>query len=155
MAQQDEITVYKLDAMGEEVWYYGARVLRREPHSIMLEAYFDRDEVNVGPVVFREGDRFVETFYSDRWYNVFAVYDGKDGERKGWYCNICRPAHIGAEALRCEDLALDIWVGTGGDVHLLDEDEFLALPLPLSHRHQAEAARDELLQLATTGTLPG
>ena len=65
-------------------WCAGAR----------LEAFFDRDDMELGYTVFKRGDRFVETYYDDRWYNVFAVYDRDDGGLMGWYCNICRPAVI-------------------------------------------------------------
>lgn len=112
----NKVTVYKLDHDGREVWQYPARVLARAPHHVRLEAFFNRDDTDLGYVVFKRGDRFIETFYDDRWYNVFAVYDRDDGELKGWYCNICRPAEITASAVRCDDLALDIWVTPEGRV---------------------------------------
>lgn len=149
------ITVYKLDYEGREVWHYAARVLARRETSIRLEAFFDRQDVDVGPVVFERGDRFVETFYSDRWYNVFAVY-GRDGEPfKGWYCNICRPAQIGEQAVHCEDLALDVWVDKGGDIKILDEEEFARLDIGAAAREKADHALQEVLQLAAKRQLPG
>lgn len=148
------ITVYKLDHQGREVWYYAARVLARRETSIRLEAFFDRQDVDVGPVVFEEGDRFVETFYSDRWYNVFAVY-GRDGEQfKGWYCNVCRPADIGEHVVRCEDLALDVWVDRRGEIMILDEEEFAALPLSVDERRACRTALANLLALARDAALP-
>lgn len=149
------VTVYKLDENGREVWHYAARVLARGDTWIRLEAFFDRPPVDLGPVVFDEGDRFIETFYSDRWYNVFAVYAGKDGPLKGWYCNVCRPAQITQDAVRCEDLALDVWVAAaGGQPVIMDEEEFEALSLSAKARRNSKAALLELIALATAGKLP-
>ena len=150
----DDIVVYKLDYLGREVWQYPARVLARDEHSIRLEAYFNRDDMDLGYAVFKRGDRFVETFYSDRWYNVFAVYDRDGGRLKGWYCNVCRPARIGATAVCCDDLALDVWVSPVGDVTVLDEEEFARLELSDGEREAAREALRELLERACLYQLP-
>ena len=150
----DDVVVYKLDHLGREVWHYPARVLARDDHSMRLEADFNRDDMDLGYAIFRRGDRFVETFYNDRWYNVFAVYD-RDGEGlKGWYCNVCRPAEISEAAVRCDDLALDMWVSPLGDVTVLDEEEFEALTLANGEREAARRALRELIDLAHNGRLP-
>mgnify|MGYP003620833452 CR=1 FL=1 len=149
-----DVVVYKLDHLGREVWRYPARVLARDEHHIRLEAFFNRDDMNLGYAVFKRGDRFVETFYADRWYNVFAVCDRDDGALKGWYCNVCRPAAISDAAVRCDDLALDVWVSPDGAATVLDEDEFAALPLADGEAAEAGAALRELLELARSGRLP-
>ncbi len=149
-----DFIVYKLDHTGREVWQYPARVLARGPNHIRLEAYFNRDDVDLGYTVFKRGDRFIETFYAERWYNVFAVHDRDDGGLKGWYCNVCRPAQISEAAVRCDDLALDVWVSPAGEVTLLDEDEFAALPLELDERRPALEALQSLLADAKSGRLP-
>ena len=106
------------------------------PRSVRLKRQlFNRDDLDLGFAFFKRGDRFVETFYSDRWYNVFAVYDRDDQGLKGWYCNICRPAKLGATAVRCEDLALDMWVSDRKyQIQVLDEDEFASLDLNREER---------------------
>ena len=40
----------------------------------------------------RRGDRFIETYYTDRWYNIFEIHAREDDRLKGWYCNIAKPA---------------------------------------------------------------
>lgn len=150
----ENIEVYKLDHLGREVWRYPARVLARDGRSVRLEASFNRDDMELGYATFKRGDRFIETFYSDRWYNIFAVYDRDDGALKGWYCNICRPATIADEAVGCDDLALDVWVSPDGAATVLDEDEFAALPLVDGERAAAQVALRELLGLAASGDLP-
>ncbi|MBP9503203.1 MAG: DUF402 domain-containing protein [Candidatus Promineofilum sp.] len=149
-----DILVYKLDSTGHEVWRYPARVLERGPNHVRLEAFFNRDDMELGYAVFKRGDRFIETFYSDRWYNIFAVYDRDDGMLKGWYCNICRPAEITETAVRCDDLALDLWVSPSGDELTLDEDEFNALALTEEERRRGTAAANEIRRMAVSGKLP-
>jgi hypothetical protein len=143
--------VYKLNEHGRAVWQYPAEVLERGPNFVRLEAFFNRDDADLGFATFKRGDRFVEYFYSDRWYNIFAVYDRDDGALKGWYCNICRPAVIGETAVHCEDLALDLWVTPSGQTTLLDEDEFAALDLPESERNAVQSALQTLQFLAQNG----
>lgn len=153
-AEPPSIIVYKLDHDGREVWQYPARVLERGPRFIRLEAFFNRDDMDLGYTVFKRGDRFVETFYDDRWYSIFAVYDRDDGALKGWYCNVSRPAEISESAVRCDDLALDVWIGPDGRERVLDEDEFSALPIPDNERAHALEAVEELLAMSRMGNLP-
>ena len=148
------ITVYKLDEHGRTVWQYPAVVLGRKPHCVRLEAFFNRDDLDLGYAVFKRGDRFIEHFYNDRWYNIFAVYDRDEGDFKGWYCNVCRPAELGKTAVRCEDLALDVWVTPEGAAMVLDVDEFLALPLSERERENGRDALQTLLHLAAHKRLP-
>lgn len=147
-------TVRKLDHNGREVWRYPAMALEHGPSHIRLEAFFNRDDMSLDYVVFKRGDRFIETFYSDRWYNVFAVYDRDDGGLKGWYCNVCRPAKIDESSVQCDDLALDVWVTPAGTFTVLDEDEFAVLEIPGDDRRQAKEALHHLLSEAKSGRLP-
>jgi hypothetical protein len=149
-----QLTVYKLDDKGVPVWSYPARELARRHHMVRLEAFFNRDDIDLGFATFARGDRFVEYFYSDRWYNIFAVYVGDSARLKGWYCNICRPATLGHQTITCEDLALDLWVTPDGQAIVLDEEEFAALALTAEERTQARAALADLLALSESGRLP-
>ena len=148
------LTVYKLDEHGREVWQYPAKVLAWDGQRIRLEAHFNRDDMDLGFATFARGDRFIEYFYTERWYNIFAIYSGENGRFKGWYCNICRPSEISETAVRCEDLALDLWITPNGDVTLLDEDEFAELDISDDERRQSRAAVAELEQMAENGRLP-
>ncbi len=149
-----EIVVYKLDEQGRVVWQYPAVVLLYKDHAIRLEAFFNREDLDLGFVLFKQGDRFVETFYNNRWYNVFAIYDRDNELLKGWYCNICRPAKISDTAVRCEDLALDVWVTPEGDLQVLDRDEFDTLPITVAERRQCLRAIQEIRRLAFDSVLP-
>lgn len=138
-----QVTVYKYNTAGRLVWQWPAEVLRRDEQSITLEATFNRDDLELGYTTFRRGDRFVETYYNDRWYNVFAIHT-PDGRLKGWYCNVSRPARIEETAVHFDDLALDVWIDPDGMVTILDEDEFSALDLGPAERRQAQAALQDL-----------
>ena len=142
------ITVHKLDAEGAEVFRYVGDIVHRTETSLVLEAIFDMEQREFHGLTFRSGDRFVETHYSDRWYNILAVHDFDTGLLKGWYCNITRPAKIENDSLSAEDLALDLVVLPNGSQYVIDEDEFEELNLNPSDRSGAMAALKELRQFA-------
>lgn len=123
------IKVQKKNPAGEVTYQYEGDLLRRDGNSIVIEALFDRKDMPFQDVVFRTGDRFVEYYYSDRWYNIFAVHDKDNGKVKGWYCNIGMPAVIEDGVVSYIDLALDLWVSADWKQTVLDEDEFGALGL--------------------------
>lgn len=148
------ITVVKLDHNGRHVLNYPGQVLACSHRSVVLEAYLSRGPFQTGPVTLKPGDRFVEHFYSDRWYNVFELYDRDDDRFKGWYCNVTRPAVIGVDSVAAEDLALDLLVRPDGESVVLDQDEFDALDLAFPERQLALAALQRLQHMAAAGELP-
>jgi protein associated with RNAse G/E len=141
-----DITVLKRNLDGEVAWQYQGGVLKREANCVILEAFFNREDMPFMNVVLKRGDRFVETFYTDRWYNTFEIYDREDGKFKGWYCNVGFPALLEKDTVSYIDLALDLWVARDGTQTVLDEDEFLALPIDVMTRTQAISALEELKQ---------
>lgn len=143
------ITIHKHNHLGQETLQYPARVLSRTGTAIIVEAIFQREQMELDYVTLTPGDRFVEHFYADRWYNVFAIYEAESGRLKGWYCNITRPAQIEDNAVSADDLALDFFVRPAGEEFILDEDEFAALPLTREERAQAQMALAELRMLAS------
>jgi len=147
------MTVRKLDHAGRLVTAYPGRVLRRMDTSIVLETAWERLPLDLGYVVLETGDRWVEFFYADRWYNAFRIH-AADGRLKGIYCNITRPAEITATTVSAEDLALDLWIDPQGRVMVLDEDEFAVLPITATERAEAQAARAALERMAAQGTGP-
>lgn len=148
------ITVIKCDHTGREVWRYSGRELALGPGWVQLEARFNRADVHTPYHTFRQGDRFVEWFFADRWYNIFAMHDVADDHLTGWYCNITRPARIAADTVCADDLALDIFVSPQGAITVLDEEEFAALPLDEATRQGALAALAELIACVQTRQPP-
>jgi predicted RNA-binding protein associated with RNAse of E/G family len=157
----EPVTVQKLKPSGEIAIEWSGHLLSRDAHSLVLEARFNRKTMPLGYVTMATGDRFVETYYTDRWYNVFAIYAGDSGEFKGWYCNISRPTQIVEPArpgeailVKTVDLALDYFRQPSGRDFVLDEDEFAELKLPPAEAAAARAALNELRALTGAGLGP-
>jgi predicted RNA-binding protein associated with RNAse of E/G family len=138
------IDVVKLDHEGKEKFRYSGTVLAQDESWILIEAFFAIINVPVGPISFNIGDRFVETYYNDRWYNIFEVYDGNTEVFKGYYCNIGMPALIRENEVSYRDLALDLVVLPDGRQVVLDEDEFEELNLDDATARKARLALEEL-----------
>lgn len=129
------VTVRKRNLRQEVVWAYEGVLRWQTEQAVCLEARFDRPDRPFLDITLRLGDRFVETFFSNRWYNVFEIYDVETGSLKGWYCNLARPMVWDEPgALSYVDLALDVWVSPLGRQQVLDEEEFAALPLAAPER---------------------
>ncbi|MDQ3006934.1 MAG: hypothetical protein M3R47_16320, partial [Chloroflexota bacterium] len=73
------IKVQKKNLGGEVTVEYEGQVLQRGGNSVTLEALFAREDMPFMDVIFKKGDRFVEYFYADRWYNIFTIQDRDDG----------------------------------------------------------------------------
>jgi len=151
---KSSVTVHKLNENGQEVWRYSGEVLERSDNSVTLQALFDHDDLDFHRLQIRRGDRFIETFYSDRWYNIFAIYDVDDNHHKGWYCNIARPARLEAEDVYADDLALDLIVTPEGESLVLDEDEFAALEISPEEHQRALETLAELKAMAANKSGP-
>ena len=136
--------ILKKNLADEVTWQYEGEELSRDKNSITIEALFNRDDMPFQEIVLKRNDRFVETFYSDKWYNIFAIYDRDDGSLKGWYCNITKPAIIEIDSVSYVDLALDLWVSANGKQTVLDEDEFEELKLGEALKENVYAGLREL-----------
>lgn len=141
---REKVIVDKVSPQGELKWSYAGEVVERSENHLVLEAFFDRDDMPFMDTTLKRGDRFVETYYTDCWYNIFEIHDRDDGSLKGWYCNITRPSKITDGRVEYVDLFLDLWVGTDGAQTVLDEDEFLAAELDDETRQLAWDALFEL-----------
>lgn len=139
-----KIIVDKLSPQGELKWRYMGEMIARGEGWLRLEAYFDREDASFMDTSLKRGDRFVETYYSDRWYNIFEIHDREDDALKGWYCNITQPARFADGRVEYVDLYLDLWVSANGAQTVLDEEEFLASGLEEGTRRAAQEALAEL-----------
>jgi hypothetical protein len=138
--------ILKKNLAGEVTWQYEGEVLRRDENSITVEAFFNRDDMPFQGIILKRNDRFVETFYIDKWYNIFEIYDRDDGGLKGWYCNLTKPAMIEDGQVSYVDLVLDLWVSANGKRTVLDEDELEMLELDDFTRQKMYAGLQELEQ---------
>lgn len=151
----DDLVVCKLNPEQREVWRYSGQVLERWPNSVLIEAFFNRDDMPFHGIILARGDRFIEQYFSDRWYNIFEIHDCSDNHLKGWYCNVSMPANIDENQISYVDLALDLFVFPDGRQLILDEDEFAQLQIDETTRQNARLALDELQQvMAGTSHFP-
>jgi protein associated with RNAse G/E len=146
------VTILKKDPNGVETWRYSGVVLEQTNDRVVLQAYFNRSDLPFHGILLKQGDRFVETFYADRWYNIFAIHDRDDDQLKGWYCNVTFPAAFKQSPqdeleVSYIDLALDLLVFPDGRQLVLDEDEFSALALPVETQNHARRALGDLQKL--------
>lgn len=140
----DRVVVIKQNLDQQETWRYDGKVLERDDHSILIEAFFNRADLSFHGILFAKGDRFLERYWSDRWYNIFEIHDLQDDHVKGWYCNLTRPAVITEDRISYVDLALDLLVYPDGRQLVLDDEEYAKLPLMEEERSQVAGALEEL-----------
>src|SRR5260370_6900244 len=87
------ITVVKLSPRGEIKIKYQGEVVEHLSHGVIIQAYWSHPTKNLGYVSFEPGDSFIEYYYTDRWYNIFAIATTQ-GVRKGCYCHIPEPPFL-------------------------------------------------------------
>ena len=136
--------ILKKNLAEETTWQYDGEVLNQGDNFITVEAFFNRDDMPFQEIILKRNDRFVETFFTDKWFNIFEIYDRDDGKLKGWYCNITKPAVIEDDSVSYVDLALDLWVSADGKRKVLDEDELEELGLDEDLKQKAFAGLHEL-----------
>jgi uncharacterized protein len=142
-----EIIVLKLNLQRQETWRYTGKVISEDDEKVILQAIFNREDIPFHGILLKTGDRFVETFYFDRWFNIFEIHDRDSDQLKGWYCNIGYPAKKEGQVLSYVDLALDLLVFPDGKQLILDEDEFNELLLPSDIKKQALKSLEEVQSL--------
>ena len=134
----NEITILKRDLHGSIRWQYSGNVITKTKEKILLEAIFDREPTPVGDIIINPGDRFIETYFTDRWYNILEIHDRLDDHIKGWYSDIGNPVQtpIG-KILYFDDLELDLWVNPDGQQLVLDLKKFNSLDVDQKTREQS------------------
>lgn len=142
------ITVHKLNHRRQPVITYQGVAIEQSDTMVVLEARFQLN-VKAGFHHFKPGDRLIEWFFSDRWYNIFELHHYETDALEGWYCNITHPARIGQDTVEADDLGLDLMVYPDGRMLVLDKEEFDALELDDTTRNSAQAGLADLQQLVT------
>lgn len=141
------VTIVKCTHKGEETWRYSGELLEKGANSLKVEAFFDRSDMPFHGMLLGKGDRFIEMYYTDRWYNIFQIHSRDDDSLRGWYCNITFPVEFDDSIVYWKDLALDLLVFPDGRQIVLDEDEFAALDISSETRMAAWKALEELQAL--------
>ena len=141
------VIVVKLNLQREETWRYEGRILKKDDKGLLVEAFFNREDLPFHGITLKQNDRFVERYFSGRWYNIFEIHDREDDHLKGWYCNVTRPPEFSPGKIAYVDLALDLLVYPDGEFLILDEQEFSELPLGPASRQKARQGLVDLIEL--------
>jgi len=147
------VEVIKLNTQREETWRYQGRILEKSEKSLLIEAFFNRQDLPFHGITLRQNDRFLERYFQDRWYNIFEIHDREDDQLKGWYCNITKPAEIKLGEIFYVDLALDIFVYPDGRYLILDQEEFAELPIDGETRVAALKGLQQLTAIVKEGRI--
>ena len=139
--------IIKNDHLGNSVWEYDGKVIEQSASAFLLEAHFNRSDLMFNGIFLREGDRFLELYPLEKWFNIFELHDKDNDEIKGWYCNITRPARYDAEKISYDDLALDLLVYPDKKMLILDEDEFRSLSLDPIETLNAKTGLEQLKEI--------
>ncbi len=104
-------------------------VIERTEDYLLGEGLFvapdDYDELNLDPEIYAmTGDRMIEKYFNEQWFNIFEIYRGNSEDLKYWYINISRPAKIEADSVYWEDLVVDLQVFPDGRMVILDMEDF-------------------------------
>ena len=144
------ITIVKQNYLGKDVWKYTGTLLEKQDAMIRIEAFFDREDTPVDKLILRRGDKFIETYFLQKWYNIYQIQDRENGSLKAWYCNVSFPPVFSKNTLKYRDLELDLLVYPSGRQITLDKREFDALPLSNQERSSAVQALKDLQNLFST-----
>ena len=139
--------IIKNDHLGNSVWEYDGKVIEQSASAFLIEAHFNRSDLMFNGIFLREGDRFLELYPLEKWFNIFELHDKDNDEIKGWYCNITRPARYDAEKISYDDLALDLLVYPDRKMLVLDEDEFRSLSLNQIETLNAKTGLEQLKEI--------
>jgi uncharacterized protein len=138
MPGMNKITIVKRNIQGVIRWQYTGFLVSMSDREIVIEAYFDRETTSVGNIILKKGDRFVETYFTDRWYDILEIHDKDDDHIKGWYCDIGFPVKKPtSDLLFFDDLELDLLVNPDGDQRVLDLERFESLEIDQETRKKA------------------
>ena len=146
----NSLKIIKYHAGSEKIYTWSGKLLSETPVSRRVNAWFNGNPGYVGKVLLEPGDRFVETYFTDRWYNFFQIYAGQSDVMKCYYFNLSRPAVFYEDRIEWEDLSLDLVVFPDGQKELLDQDEFARLNIDEKSRQICWQTLTDLLQTDLT-----
>lgn len=152
-ADNQTLIVVKLNLQREETWRYDGQILKKDEKGVLIQAFFNREDLPFHGITIKQNDRFIERYFSNRWYNIFEIHDREDDHLKAWYCNVTRPAEFNPGKIAYVDLALDLLMFPSGETLILDEGEFASLTLDPGTRQKARQGLQALIKMARENKL--
>lgn len=152
-ADNQTLIVVKLNLKREETWRYDGQILKKDEKGVLIQAFFNREDLPFHGITIKQNDRFIERYFSNRWYNIFEIHDREDDHLKAWYCNVTRPAEFSPGKIAYVDLALDLLMFPSGETKILDKGEFASLTLDPGTRQKARQGLQALIKMARENKL--
>jgi hypothetical protein len=81
----------KLDAAGQVIFGWQAELLHETATTRLARATFNLKPNQVDRIMLLPGDQFLESYFTNAWYNVIEVHDQQSAVIKAWYCNLSFP----------------------------------------------------------------
>ncbi|MGA7671479.1 MAG: DUF402 domain-containing protein [Nitrolancea sp.] len=156
LAPGTPVTIVKLKPDGTEAIRYPGEAISSPPLWVAARAPWEQRRVDLGYLVFEPDDVFFEYFALYRPFNAFSIFT-KEGQLKGWYCNVTHPSWVDDQTIYWHDLYIDVIAYPDGRTLVLDEDELAESRLletdPTLHG-TILAMRDELLRMVAECEFP-
>jgi protein associated with RNAse G/E len=142
-----DLKVQKINPDGSIKIEYTGTLRESNDEFISIDTGWSREELDLGYVIFKSDDIWIETFYLKKNFNIFRI-GTQDGNLKGFYSNVTYPPIIEDDLIKWRDLAVDIWIRPDGSYLILDEDEFEEMgPTPVERRIVKDAVEEVLRML--------
>lgn len=133
------------------------RIVERNGPLLVIVGQFELDVTHPDLGFIKRGTISHETFWLDRWYNVFRFHD-PDGELRNFYCNVTMPPTFEDGVLDYVDLDIDVLVWKDMSYKVLDLDEFEISAKLYSYPEciveNSKIALDELTRMIEVGDFP-
>ena len=95
--------------------------LYRETNYLVV-SFHSEDEGKIKDIVIPSGSTTIAHYWTDRGYEVWRMY-GPEGLAIGTLFHIVKDVSITDHQVHYLDLIVDIWIASGGNIRVLDEDE--------------------------------
>lgn len=149
---QFQVTLLKFDGTVRET--YHATLSLHDEKRIELRAKANK-KLEINNFTINPGDEIYQYFRYNQWFYI-QEYSDRDGELKGWYCNIGTPPIVEGLTLTTRDLILDIFVDKNRNTTILDETEFEEKneQMTSTERIKVSEAREKILRMVEAGATP-
>lgn len=150
------VRIVKLRPDGTEAATYNGTLVDNLPGWLVTRAVWEFRRMDLGYMLFEQGDYLLEYFSIQQPFNAFALFSPVD-EFKGWYCNITHPTAVRDHTLYWHDLFVDVVQRADGQILVLDEDELAEAGLEASRPDLHEMilnARDTVVGKMRGGEYP-
>ncbi len=125
---------------------------------LTLVGEFDSNVEHADLGLIAKGTISYESFWFDRWYNVFRFHE-PSGNLRNFYCNISMPPIFADDVVDYVDLDIDVLVWPDYSYAILDREEYMVNATAFGYtaelRKNIEVALSELIELIDSRQLPG